>query len=82
MQPGLTGTSAGLEQGGSAAVGMAAMMAQGAGARGRGGSGGQGTEAGAEVREGGGGGGWPHFHSLVTNKIDQGAASFSFIFIP
>ena len=33
MQLGLTGTSAGLEQGGSAAVGTAAMVAQGAGAR-------------------------------------------------
>ena len=42
MQPGLTGTSARLERGGSAAMGMAAMVAQGAGARGCGGSGGGG----------------------------------------
>ena len=33
MQPGLTGTSVGLEQGGSAAVATAAMMAQGDKAR-------------------------------------------------
>ena len=43
MQPGLTSTSAGLEQGGSTAVGTAAMVAQGAGARGCGGSGGGGA---------------------------------------
>ena len=51
MQPGLTGTSAGLEQGGSSAVGTAAMVAEGAGARGCGcgGSGGQGTAAGASA---------------------------------
>ena len=49
MKPGLTGTSAGLEQGGSAAVGTAAMVAQGAGARGFGSSGGQGTEGGSQV---------------------------------
>ena len=49
MQPGLTGTSAGLEQGGSAAVGTTAMVAQGAGARGCDGSGGQGTTAEAQV---------------------------------
>ena len=49
MQPGLTGSSTGLEQGGSADVGTAAMVAQGAGARGCGGSGGQGTAAGAQV---------------------------------
>ena len=41
MPPGLTGTNAGLEQGGSAAVGTAAMVAHGAGAR-CGGSGGGG----------------------------------------
>ena len=49
VQSGLTGISVWLEQGGSAAVGTAAMVAQGAGARGCGGSGGQGTAAGAQV---------------------------------
>ena len=44
VQPGLTGTSTGLEQGGSAAVGTAAMVAYGAGARCCGGSSGQGLE--------------------------------------
>ena len=54
MKPGLTGTSAGLEKGGSAGVGTATMVAHGAGARGCGDSSGQGTTAGAQ---GGGGGG-------------------------
>ena len=49
MQPGLTGTSAGLKQGGSVAVGTTAMVAQGAGARGCGGLGGLGTAARAQV---------------------------------
>ena len=49
MQPGLTGTSAGLEQGGSGAVGTTVMVAEGAGARDYGGSGGQGTAAGAST---------------------------------
>ena len=49
MKPGLTGASARLEQGGSAAVGTVAMVAQEAGARGCDGSGGQGTAMGAQV---------------------------------
>ena len=68
MQPGLTGTSVGLEQGGSAAVGTAAMVAQEAGARGCGGSGGQGTTSGAQVGGGGGGGGGGVVDGMKMNE--------------
>ena len=62
MQPGLTGTSARLEQGGSAAVGTAAMVAHGAGARGCGGSGGG---------RGGGGGGGGFDGKVTENKATR-----------
>ena len=71
MKPGLTGTSAGLEKGGSAAVGTATMVAHGAGARGCGDSSGQGTTAGAQGGGGGGGGGGSCNFVLENTKPAQ-----------